>query len=83
MYKELKKLNLSVDVYDPHAIKSEVVKNFRIELLENIKSKYEIIILAVAHKIFLKMKLANFKTNNGFIYDVKSVLDKNLISGRL
>ncbi len=83
LYKELKNLNLRVDVYDPHAIKSEVIKNFKIELIENIKSKYEIIILAVAHKIFLKMNLVNFKTNNGFIYDVKSVLDKNLISGRL
>lgn len=72
-----------MDVYDPYAIKSEVIKDFKIELLENIKSKYEIIILAVAHKIFLKMNLVNFKTNNGFIYDVKSVLDKNLISGRL
>ncbi len=83
LYKELKKLNLKVDVYDPHAINSEVIKDFKIKLLENIKSKYEIIILAVAHKIFLKMNLVNFKTNNGFIYDVKSVLDKNLISGRL
>ena len=83
MIQELKKLNLKVDVYDPHAIKSEVIANFKIELLEKIKSKYEIIILAVAHKIFLKMNLVNFKKNNGFIYDVKSVLDKNLISGRL
>ena len=76
-------MNLRVDIYDTYAIKSEVIKDFKIELLENIKSKYEIIILAVAHKIFLKMNLVNFKINNGFIYDVKSVLDKNLISGRL
>ena len=83
LYKELKKLNLEVNVYDPHAIKSEVLKNFKIELLENINSKYEILVLAVPHKVFLKMNLVNFKTKNGIIYDVKSVLDKNLISDRL
>jgi len=79
----LKKLKIKVDIYDPHAIKKEVLKNFKIKLLDNIKSKYDIIILAVAHKKFLKMNLVNFKTINGIIYDVKSVLDENIISGRL
>ncbi len=83
LYKELKKLKIKVDIYDPHAIKKEVLKNFKIKLLDNIKSKYDIIILAVAHKKFLKMNLVNFKTTNGIIYDVKSVLDENIISGRL
>ncbi|MAU63790.1 MAG: Vi polysaccharide biosynthesis protein VipA/TviB [Flavobacteriaceae bacterium] len=83
LYKELKKINLKVDVYDPYAIKKEVLKNFKIKLLDNIKYKYDIIILAVAHKKFLKMNLVNFKTINGIIYDVKSVLDENIISGRL
>ena len=83
LYKELKKLKIKVDIYDPYAIKKEVLKNFKIKLLDNIKSKYDIIILAVAHKKFLKMNLVNFKTTNGIIYDVKSVLDENIISGRL
>jgi len=83
LYKELKNLKLKVDIYDPYAIKKEVLKNFKIKLLDNIKSKYDIIILAVAHKKFLKMNLVNFKTTNGIIYDVKSVLDENIISGRL
>ena len=83
LYKELKKLKIKVDIYDPYAIKKEVLKNFKIKLLDNIKSKYDVIILAVAHKKFLKMNLVNFKTTNGIIYDVKSVLDENIISGRL
>ncbi len=83
LYKELKKLKIKVDIYDPYAIKKEVFKNFKIKLLDNIKSKYDIIILAVAHNKFLKMNLVNFKTTNGIIYDVKSVLDENIISGRL
>ncbi|SVC36970.1 uncharacterized protein METZ01_LOCUS289824 [marine metagenome] len=83
LYKELKKLEIKVDIYDPHAIKKEVLKNFKIKLLDSINSKYDIIILAVAHKKFLKMNLVNFKTPNGIIYDVKSILDKNIISGRL
>ncbi len=83
LYKELRKLNLKVHVYDPYAIRSEVFNNFNIKLLDKIKIKYEIIVLAVAHKKFFKMNLVNFKTNDGFIYDVKSVLNKNLVSGRL
>ena len=33
--------------------------------------------------IFLKMNLINFKKPNGIIYDVKSVLDKKIITARL
>ena len=83
LYKELRKLNLNVDIFDPCAVKSEVLKNFKIELIDTIKSKYEIIILAVAHKKFLKMNLLNFKTNDGFIYDIKSVLNESIVAGRL
>ncbi len=83
LYKELKKKKIGVDVYDPYAIKYEVYKNFKIKLLDKINSKYEVIILAVAHKKFLKLNLQNFKKINGIIYDVKSVLHKNIISARL
>jgi|TARA_B100001250_G_scaffold112819_1_gene95369 UDP-N-acetyl-D-glucosamine/UDP-N-acetyl-D-galactosamine dehydrogenase len=83
LYQELKKLEIKIDIYDPHAIKKEVLKDFKIKLLDSIDSKYDIIILAVAHTKFLKMNLVNFKTPNGIIYDIKSVLDESIISGRL
>ena len=83
LHKSLIKLKIKVDLFDPHAINEEVVKNFKIKLIEKINQKYDVIILAVAHDEFLKMDLVNFKKSNGIIYDVKSILDKKIITGRL
>ena len=83
LHKSLIKLKIKVDLFDPHAINEEVVKSFKIKLIEKINQKYDVIILAVAHDIFLKMNLFNFKKSNGIIYDVKSVLDKKIITARL
>jgi UDP-N-acetyl-D-galactosamine dehydrogenase len=83
LHKSLIKLKIKVDLFDPHAINEEVVKSFKIKLIEKINQKYDVIILAVAHDEFLKMDLVNFKKSNGIIYDVKSILDKKIITGRL
>ena len=83
LHKSLIKLKIKVDLFDPHAINEEVVKSFKIKLIEKINRKYDVIILAVAHDEFLKMDLVNFKKPNGIIYDVKSILDKKIITARL
>ena len=83
LHKSLIKLKLEVDLFDPYAINEDVFKNYNVNLIQQIKRKYDVIILAVAHDEFLKMNLVNFKKSNGIIYDVKSVLDKKIISERL
>ena len=83
LYKSLIKLKLKVDLLDPYAINEEVFKNYNVNLIKKIEIKYDVIILAVAHNEFLKMNLIKFKKSNGIIYDVKSVLDKNIITERL
>jgi len=83
LHKSLIKLKLEVDLFDPYAINEDVFKNYNVNLIQQIKRKYDVIILAVAHDEFLKINLVNFKKSNGIIYDVKSVLDKKIISERL
>ena len=83
LHKSLIKLKIKVDLFDPHAINDEVVKNYKIKLINKIDKKYDVIILAVAHDQFLKMNLIKFKKTDGIIYDVKSVLAKDLITERL
>jgi UDP-N-acetyl-D-glucosamine/UDP-N-acetyl-D-galactosamine dehydrogenase len=83
LHKSLKKLKIKVDLFDPHAINDEVTKNYKIKLINKIDKKYDVIILAVAHDQFLKMNLIKFKKTDGIIYDVKSILDKNIITERL
>ena len=79
----LVKLKIKVDLFDPHAINEEVTKKYKLKLKNKIDNKYDVIILAVAHDEFLKMNFINFKKTDGIIYDVKSVLDKDLITERL
>ena len=71
---ELREFGCSVDVYDPWADKEEVKKEYSIELQEKIDtSKYEAVVLAVAHDEFKTLSLAN--EDNRIIYDIKSILD--------
>lgn len=83
LYKSLNKLKIKVDMFDPYAVNEEVFKIYNLRLIDKIKIKYDIVILAVAHDVFLKMDLVKFKKSNGIIYDVKSVLDRNIIAKRL
>jgi UDP-N-acetyl-D-galactosamine dehydrogenase len=83
LYESLIKFKIKVDLYDPLAINEEVFKKYKLKLIDKIDKKYDIIILAVSHNEFLKMNIINFKKIDGIIYDVKSVLDKNIITERL
>jgi UDP-N-acetyl-D-galactosamine dehydrogenase len=83
LYKSLIRLGIKVDIFDPHAINEDVFKVYNLKLINQIKKKYDVIILAVAHDIFLKMNLIKFKKSKGIIYDVKSVLDRKIITKRL
>ena len=83
LYKSLNKLKIKVDMFDPYAVNEEVFKIYNLRLIDKIKIKYDIVILAVAHDIFLKIDLVKFKKSNGIIYDVKSVLDRKIITTRL
>jgi len=44
---------------------------------------YDVIILAVAHKEFLSINLKSMLRDNGLIYDVKGILPRDIIDGRL
>ena len=83
VYNYLLNLGLKVDVYDPHENKADVKKNFNIDLINNL-DKYDGIILATAHDEFRKLNYKQLKKNNkSIVYDVKSFLDKNIITKRL
>jgi len=83
IYNELNQFGLEVDVYDPHADSTEVKKEYGITLTKNL-SKYEAIILAVSHNEFLSIDFGEIKSDNiSIIFDIKSVLDRGLVDGRL
>ncbi|MBD1392327.1 nucleotide sugar dehydrogenase [Mucilaginibacter glaciei] len=75
------------DIYDPWANPAEVYSEYEITTINddtNLQSKYDAIILAVAHDEFLDMDLSNLKKSPAsVIYDIKSILDERIINGRL
>ena len=81
------KLGCKIDIYDPYVSKVEVKKEFNIDLInEPEKSKYDVILMAVAHDEFRKIslqKLTSFAKEIHVLYDVKYLLEKKYVDGRL
>jgi len=83
IYRELIDFGLAVDLYDPIAAAEEVIKTHQITLTKT-PSKYEAIILAVSHDLFIENGVKDYKNPNGaVIYDIKSVLNRADVDGRL
>ena len=83
IYKALGREGLKAEVYDPIADSKLVKKEYGIKLIKT-PGKYEVIILAVAHQVFLEKGIGDYKNPRGsVIFDIKSALNKDLIDGRL
>ena len=84
IYKKLKSYDASIDVYDPWACPIEVKNQFDLELIKNFNNnRYDVIILVVAHKEFLEINYNLIKNSKSVIYDVKGILNKEIIDNRL
>jgi UDP-N-acetyl-D-galactosamine dehydrogenase len=83
IYSELIDYGLEVYVHDPFANKDEVFSTYGIKLTYEL-SCYDVIILAVAHDEFLKIDISLLKNEeSSIIYDLKSILNRNIVSDRL
>jgi UDP-N-acetyl-D-galactosamine dehydrogenase len=74
---EILSYGLGVDIYDPNANNDDVIKHYGFSLIDKIQNKYDLIILAVAHKEFFSLDITSFQKSNGVLYDVKSVLENS------
>ena len=83
LVKELKKISDNVFVHDNYADKVEIKKEHKIEFIEKINNKYDIVILAVSHDNYLKINFSEILKKNHILYDVKSILPKNISTLRL
>lgn len=89
IYHTLKEYTDNITVYDPWANPESVIHEYNIQLtgekLEDLANSFDAVILAVAHKQFQNMDIRSFlkDSQKGVVYDVKGVLDRNLIDARL
>lgn len=85
IYHTLSEYTNNITIFDPWANKENVNRAYGIYITNAIPTEndFDVIILAVSHKEFLKLDLRSSLNKKGVIYDVKGVLDRNIIDGRL
>lgn len=83
IYNELRNFDINVDVYDPWANPEEVMHEYGITVENELpKSQYSGAILAVAHEEFASLDIRSI-VGNGVVFDVKGVLNKEMVDARL
>mgnify|MGYP000260282962 FL=1 len=88
IYSTLQEYTSNIVVYDPWANIDRVKHVYGIKLetqnIDTLKGKFDVVILGVAHNEFKNINIRDFlSTSNGVVYDVKGILDKTIIDGRL
>ncbi len=82
--KTLKEYNINVTVYDPLANPVIVKEEYGIDTTTELPtSKFDAIINAVAHEQFRTLDINSLKNDPCVVYDVKWILDKQSINGKL
>ena len=80
LLKKIKEKKFTIDCYDPRVNQQELKKAHNI-LMKTPKGKYDCIILAVAHREFVKMstqEILKFTKDDAYIIDIKGVWNKKI-----
>lgn len=85
IYSTLSEYTNNITIYDPWANPSEVKHEYDIDITNSLNpvEKYDAVILGVAHKEFLTLDITSMLNDVAIVYDVKGILDRNIIDGRL
>ena len=84
IYHTLSQYNLQLTVSDPWADVRRVKEEYDIELHNDIPAgPYDAVILAVSHAQFEKLDISSLLKPQSVVYDVKAVLDRGHVDGRL
>lgn len=86
IYNALQEYNVNITVYDPWAKPEVVKKEYGIDIVSELPNKkYDAAIVAVAHREFRKheVNMDTLLKDNHVIYDVKGIMPRNIIDGRL
>jgi UDP-N-acetyl-D-galactosamine dehydrogenase len=87
IYHTLREYTPNITVFDPWANAEHVKEEYGVEISSQLPAissqRYDAVILAVAHKEFLDMDVKTFVREGGVIYDVKGILPREIVDGRL
>ncbi len=82
----LREFGCEVDIYDPWADPEDVKKEYNLTSFRDLKDlpgNYNAVVLAVAHKEFLEIDLCSLMDENAVVFDIKGILPRNMVDGRL
>jgi UDP-N-acetyl-D-glucosamine/UDP-N-acetyl-D-galactosamine dehydrogenase len=76
---------VDVDVYDPWASPHEVMEEYGIGTVQELpqESRYNVVVLAVAHKQFDYATIKKLCNDKCVVFDVKAHFEKELVDARL
>ncbi len=84
IYRSLKEYNVNITVYDPWANPAIAMHEYGAEIINELPTqKFNAVIMAVAHKEFINISIEDLCEDCHVIFDVKGILDKSIIDGRL
>ena len=80
----LSEYSQNIKVYDPWASAAHVLAEYKVAIVNELPAEqFDVVILAVAHKEFLHIDIQSLLHPNGIVYDVKGVLPRDIVDGRL
>lgn len=84
IFKALQEYNVNITVYDPWANPAITKHEYGIDVINELpKHKFDVAVMAVAHNEFNGLDVVSLLNEKHVIYDVKGIMDKDLIDGRL
>lgn len=84
IYRALAEYDLEVVVYDPWPDASIVKEEYGIDIVKELPTgKFDAAIFAVAHDCMKSVDLGSLVAEKSVVYDVKGILDRKLVDGRL
>ena len=85
IYHTLEEYTQNITIYDPWANSDHVKHEYGLNIVNELSTdeKFDAVILCVAHKEFLGLDVKSLIKENGVIYDVKGILSRDIVDGRL
>ena len=84
IYSTLSEYTRNIAMCDPWADVETVRKEYGVDILSDIpKQRFDAVILAVAHDQYRELDMSSLVKQGGVVYDVKGVLPREQIDGRL
>lgn len=84
IYHTLSEYTEDIVVYDPWVDAAQARHEYGVDVVNQLpQGSYDAIILAVPHDCFKTLDLKSLQKDNSVVYDVKGVLDRNIVDSRL